>query len=30
MPHSCFDLDRPIDFEIMSFLVENNKLDFEI
>ena len=30
MPHTCFDLDHPIDFEIMSFLVENKKLDFEL
>lgn len=30
MPHACFDLDHPIDFEIMSFLVENKKLDFEL
>lgn len=30
MNHLCFDLDNPIDFEFMSFLLENNKLDFEI
>lgn len=30
MPHACFDLDHPIDFEIMSYLVENKKLDFEL
>lgn len=29
VPHLCFDLDHPIDFEIMSFLMENNKLDFD-
>lgn len=28
MKHTCFDLDHPIDFEIISFLLENNKLDF--
>lgn len=28
MPHTCFDLDHPIDFEIISFLLENDKLDF--
>ncbi len=28
VPHTCFDLDHPIDFEIMSFLMANNKLDF--
>ena len=28
VPHSCFDLDHPIDFEIISYLMENNKLDF--
>ena len=26
--HICFDLDHPIDFEIISFLIENKKLDF--
>ena len=30
MDHICFDLDNPIDFEFMSFLLENNKLDFEL
>ena len=30
MDHICFDLDNPIDFECMAFLLENNKLDFEI
>lgn len=30
VPHICFDLDHPIDFEIMSYLVENNKLDFTL
>ena len=30
MPHVCFDLDHPIDFEIMSYLVENDKLDLEL
>lgn len=29
MPHLCFDIDEPIDFEIMNFLISNNKLDFE-
>lgn len=28
VPHLCFDLDHPIDFEFLSFLIENNKLDF--
>jgi CMP-N-acetylneuraminic acid synthetase len=28
MKHTCFDLDHPIDFEIISLLLENNKLDF--
>lgn len=27
--HICFDLDHPIDFEIMSFLLENSKLNFD-
>ena len=30
LPHTCFDLDHPIDFLTMSFLMENNLLDFEI
>ncbi len=29
VPHTCFDLDHPIDFEILSYLMEKNKLDFE-
>lgn len=29
VPHICFDLDEPIDFEFMSYLIENNKLDFD-
>ncbi len=30
VPHICFDLDHPIDFEILSYLIENNKLDFTL
>lgn len=30
VPHLCFDLDHPIDFEFLSFLLANNKLDFEL
>lgn len=30
MPHLCFDLDHPVDFEFMSFLIENNKLGFTL
>lgn len=30
MPHLCFDLDTPLDFEFMEFLFQNNKLDFSI
>lgn len=30
MPHACFDLDHPIDFEFMEYLMMNNKLDFEL
>jgi CMP-N-acetylneuraminic acid synthetase len=30
MNHICFDLDHPIDFLFMEFLLENRKLDFEI
>lgn len=28
VPHLCFDLDHPIDFEFMEFLIKKNKLDF--
>ena len=28
MPHTCFDLDNPIDFYFMEYLLENNKMDF--
>ena len=28
MKHICFDLDHEIDFEFLSFLLENNKLSF--
>ncbi len=30
MPHICFDLDHPLDFEFISFLIANNKLDFQL
>jgi len=30
MPHTCFDLDEPMDFEFMDFLLSQNKLDFKI
>lgn len=30
VPHTCFDLDHPIDFEIITFLLENDKLDFNL
>ncbi|MCO6494366.1 MAG: acylneuraminate cytidylyltransferase family protein [Bacteroidetes bacterium] len=30
VPHLCFDLDNPIDFEFMEFLFLNRKLDFEM
>jgi len=30
VPHICFDLDHPIDFEIVTFLLEQNKLDFDL
>jgi CMP-N,N'-diacetyllegionaminic acid synthase len=29
MKHLCFDLDHPIDFEFLSFLISNNKIDFD-
>lgn len=30
MDHVCFDLDEPIDFEMMEFLLSQEKLDFKI
>lgn len=30
MPHICFDLDHPIDFDFLEYLLTNNKLGFEI
>lgn len=30
MPHICFDLDHPIDFDFMEYLLVNNKLGFEL
>lgn len=30
VPHICFDLDHPIDFEFLSYLLVNNKLDFQL
>jgi CMP-N-acetylneuraminic acid synthetase len=30
MNHVCFDLDHPIDFLFMEYLLQNNKLDFEL
>ncbi len=30
MNHICFDLDEPIDFEFMEYLIQNNKLDFQL
>lgn len=29
VPHICFDLDHPVDFYFMDFLIQNNHLDFE-
>jgi CMP-N,N'-diacetyllegionaminic acid synthase len=29
MDHMCFDLDHPVDFDFMEYLILNNKLDFE-
>ena len=29
MNHICFDLDHPIDFDFMEFLLENQKIDFD-
>lgn len=30
MPHICFDLDHPVDFDFMEYLFENNKLGFNL
>lgn len=30
MNHICFDLDHPIDFEFMEYLLMNNKIDFPL
>tara|TARA_B110000027_G_scaffold133461_1_gene161996 strand:- start:12932 stop:13654 length:723 start_codon:yes stop_codon:yes gene_type:complete len=30
MNHICFDLDHPIDFLFMEYLLNNNKLDFQL
>ena len=30
MPHLCFDLDEPVDFDFMSYLMENNRLGFQL
>lgn len=30
MPHICFDLDHTIDFDFLQFLMQNQKLGFEI
>lgn len=30
MNHVCFDLDHPVDFLFMEYLLQNNKLDFQL
>lgn len=30
VPHICFDLDHPIDFEFISYLLDSQKLDFSL
>jgi CMP-N-acetylneuraminic acid synthetase len=30
IPHICFDLDHHLDFEVITFLIENDKLDFKL
>jgi CMP-N,N'-diacetyllegionaminic acid synthase len=30
MEHTCFDLDHPLDFDFMEYLLVNNKIDFEL
>lgn len=29
MPHMCFDLDTPLDYEILDYLIEHGRLDFD-
>lgn len=29
MQHMCFDLDHPIDFDFLAYLIDNKKLDFD-
>jgi CMP-N-acetylneuraminic acid synthetase len=30
MNHICFDLDHPVDFLFMEYLLQNDKLDFKL
>ena len=30
LPHICFDLDHPVDFEFLEYLLLNRKLDFQL
>ena len=30
MKHICFDLDHPVDFLFMEYLLQNDKLDFNL
>lgn len=30
VPHMCFDMDEPVDFQFMEYLMANNQLDFEL
>ncbi len=30
MPHICFDLDEPVDFDFLEYLITHNKLSFEL
>ncbi len=30
LDHICFDIDHPLDLEVLDFLISNNKLNFEI
>jgi hypothetical protein len=30
MPHSCFDLDHPIDFTLMELMLREDLLDFKL
>ena len=30
VPHICFDIDNELDFNVMEYLIKNNKLNFNL